>query len=138
MLISYKNLWKKFWLKLLNDSLIARKFDRNSYRSRFRGSKPKNGEKYKFKISRLKTKKRRKITDFVTVSEGERYKIILCGRDRKSCVTFWMGGLVGTRLMGPLGCCSLPKCSHVLMSPASDGHRPPASPNLILGINQTK
>ena len=28
------------------------------------------------------------ITNFVTVSEGERYKIILCGRDRKSCVTF--------------------------------------------------
>ena len=38
------------------------------------------------------------ITNFVTVF-GDRYKIILCGRDRKSCVTVWMGGLVGTRLI---------------------------------------
>ena len=53
------------------------------------------------------------ITNFVTVSEGERYKIILCGRDRKSCVTVWMGGLVGTSLMGALGCCSLPTRSQI-------------------------
>ena len=74
----------------------------------------------------IKSLKVIKITNFETFSGGKCFKIILCVRDRKSCETFWLSGLVGTRRMGPLGRCSLLTHSHVLRALESDRHRPPA------------